>query len=317
MNIIKRKKIAKSIAYDDYWRFAASRQQVFFDTINGVKTVNDPIINQYKFTNCYRALDRTTQYLIKNIISDQTYDQQDIFLRTILFKIFNKIETWEAIQSRIGEITVRNFNEKHLNNLLTELRLKKIKIYSAAYIMPSGKKEWGSSVKHQNNITMIKHMLDSQMHQSIWECKNLKTVYEMFLGIGSIGKFLALQYAIDIAYSGFSLAQENQFVVAGPGAIRGIQKCFPDAKQDDYGYIIAEMAEHQESEFERLQLDFRPLKNRPLQLIDCQNLFCEVDKYLRVKRPELGIPGARIKQNYVPQKKKIEYCLPQKWKASI
>ena len=45
------------------------------------------------------------------------------------------------------------------------------------------------------------------------------------------------------------------------------------------------MAENQEDEFARRGIEFQTLWGRPLQLIDCQNLFCEVDKYARVYHP--------------------------------
>ena len=75
------------------------------------------------------------------------------------------------------------------------------------------------------------------------------------------------------------------------------------------------VTERQEREFDRLGLDFKSLWGRPLQLIDCQNLFCEVDKYSRVYHPE--IPGSsertRIKQKFRPTMKAIEYWYPPKW----
>lgn len=285
--------------------------------LNGSKTQCNPIIEKYKFTNCYRVLDRTTQYLVKNISSSQTDSPGDVFLRTILFKNFNKIETWQAIEDRFGKIGLNNFNSIEIAKFLSELRAEKSKIYSAAYIMPSGKSQWGSSIKHENNLKMISHMLKLELHHSIWDHNHLGDIYNAFLKMPSIGKFLAFQYSVDIAYSTYSQATESQFVIAGPGAVRGIKKCFPDAVEKEFTYIIEKMADQQESEFERLGLQFQPLQNRALQLIDCQNIFCEVDKYLRVKRPELNISTSRIKQNYTPHKERIHYQLPEKWKAAI
>jgi hypothetical protein len=82
--------------------------------------------------------------------------------------------------------------------------------------------------------------------------------------------------------------------------------------------IIKFMAESQESEFDRLGLHFRSLWGRPLQLIDCQNIFCEVDKYARVRHPEIsGISGRlRIKQRYSENRKVIDYWYPPKWKIN-
>ena len=67
--------------------------------------------------------------------------------------------------------------------------------------------------------------------------------------------------------------------------------------------------------FERLGLKFRSLWGRMLQLIDCQNLFCEVDKYSRVRHPEVaGVSGrTRIKQKFSENSDPIEYWYPPKW----
>jgi hypothetical protein len=75
------------------------------------------------------------------------------------------------------------------------------------------------------------------------------------------------------------------------------------------------MADRQEREFERLGLTFRSLFGRPLQLIDCQNLFCEVDKYSRVFHPDIeGRSGrTRIKQRFAPKAAPIQYWYPPKW----
>jgi hypothetical protein len=75
------------------------------------------------------------------------------------------------------------------------------------------------------------------------------------------------------------------------------------------------MADNQEREFERLGIKFQTLWGRPLQLIDCQNLFCEVDKYARVAHPEIaGISGrTRIKQKFSPTGSLDLPWYPPKW----
>ncbi|VVN18834.1 nucleotide kinase domain-containing protein [Pseudomonas fluorescens] len=309
MNILNLK---ANYAYDDYWNFAYARQEAFFSRFSP-KGSHDPIISTYKFTNCYRALDRTSQYLIKNIINTKNDSAEDTFLRVIIFKLFNKIETWEHLEKELGRISIESFSIKNYCDILTRLKTEDIKIYSAAYIMPSGKAEYGHSIKHMNNLEMIQFMISREIHKSIWSKTNLFDIYESLLELPSIGKFLAYQYAVDLTYSEYSSADESQFVVAGPGAERGIRKIFPNANKNEYELIIKHMTEIQEQEFNRLELPFRYLPNRKLQLIDCQNLFCELDKYLRVKRPELGKPGARIKQKYTKNTTTIDYVFPSKW----
>ena len=74
------------------------------------------------------------------------------------------------------------------------------------------------------------------------------------------------------------------------------------------------MYEHQDEEFKRLNLVFKRIGNRPLQLIDCQNIFCELDKYLRQAKPELKSNRTKIKKKYVPKQSKIEFFYPPKWR---
>ncbi|MDF5717374.1 MAG: putative DNA base hypermodification protein [Rhizonema sp. NSF051] len=95
----------------------------------------------------------------------------------------------------------------------------------------------------------------------------------------------------------------------GPGALDGIRKCFLELGSLKEAEIIQFMADNQEAEFERLGLNFQSLWGRRLQLIDCQNLFCEVDKYARIKHPEIsGISGRnRIKQKYSSSVNPISY----------
>ncbi len=80
---------------------------------------------------------------------------------------------------------------------------------------------------------------------------------------------------------------ESEFVVPGPGAKGGISKCFEYKAGLNEMEIIKLVTDCQEQEFQRLGLSFQSLWGRPLQLIDCQNHFVEVDKYARVKHPDI------------------------------
>ena len=80
--------------------------------------------------------------------------------------------------------------------------------------------------------------------------------------------------------------------------------------------IIRYMYEHQDEEFKRLGLEFKKIGNRPLQLIDCQNIFCELDKYYRQALPSLKSNRTKIKKKYKPKKEKINYIYPKKWNIS-
>lgn len=304
--------------YDTYWYFAAERQNIFFRRFENspYPWTNDPILSKYKFTNAYRASDRVSQYLIKNIIyCDRNFRPEDVVFRIILFKLFNKIETWEYLEKSLGEISYTNYSYDKYNNALLNQLEKRERIYSAAYIMPSGQSTFGLKKKHQNNLKLIEYMMKNHITKGIAQAQNMQELYELLLSYPTLGKFLAFQYSIDLNYSELCNFDEMSFVKAGPGACNGIAKCFKSVGNYSEEDIIRYMAESQNKEFERLELEFKSLWGRQLQLIDCQNLFCETDKYTRVAYPnEISSDGrTRIKQQLKPNLIKIEYFYPPKW----
>ena len=128
-----------------------------------------------------------------------------------------------------------------------------------------------------------------------------------------IGDFLAYQYTVDFNYSPYLNFDEDSFVKAGVGAVRGIKKCF-----SSYGNEYEDAIYYIHDHFEKLQkrygyTEFRPLPGRKPKLIDLQNCFCETDKYLSVKMPELLVDNVRIKQHYKETMQPIDYAFPPKW----
>lgn len=312
---ISRKKPQKSVLYDSYWHFAARRQEVFLKRLKNPlgPWTNDPVINTYRFTNTFRALDRVSQYLIGIQAEQQT--PRDIFFHTILFKLFNKIDTYRYLERALGPLSAESFEVARYDEMLTYRMSMGRTIYSGAYIMPSAGRVYGHKLKHSNHLALLAQMLDERLDERVQACHSLEEVYALLLTYPSLGKFLAFQYAIDLNYSTLTDFSEMDFVVAGPGAINGIKKCFSSLGDYSYEDVIRLMAEEQETECVRLDLPSPNLYGRPLQLIDCQNLFCETDKYLRATNPEVVSAGGqkRIKQRFNASTEPLTYLFPPKW----
>ncbi|MBI4524758.1 MAG: AAA family ATPase [Deltaproteobacteria bacterium] len=306
-----------TVVYDTLWRFAAERQQVFFRKLEGRSPpwTHDPIIRRHKFTNAYRASDRVSQYLIRHVIYEGDQASQEVFFRTILFKLFNKIETWELLKAKLGTISYAEYSFARYDQVLTEAMSCGTRIYSAAYIMPSGKSSFGHPQKHRNYLRLLERMMEDETSDRIANAPNMKRAFELLRCYPTVGDFLAYQYVTDLNYSTLTDFSEMEFVVPGPGAMDGIHKTFSDLGGLNETEIIQLVTERQEREFDRLALRFRSLWGRRLQLIDCQNLFCEVSKYARLKHPEIkgDSDRTRIKQLYRPSNKPLEYWYPPKW----
>ena len=304
--------------FDTYWRFAAMRQEVFFNKLKNVPPpwTSDPILNTYKFCNAYRVSDRVSQYLIKNVIYDENRSQkeEEVLFRILLFKIFNKIETWEYLESKIGDyITLSNFDLDVYSHILQEAMDLGYVIYTSAY-MSCASKEFGYDKKHQNHLALIDKMVfKDRVINLILKAKSLEEIFHIIEGYPLLGKFMAYQLATDINYSEVINFDENSFTIAGPGAERGINKCFLDTSGKSYADVIYWMTENQENEFQRLGLNFQSLWSRPLQAIDCQNLFCETDKYCRAAFPDLKSNRKKIKAKFTATPQQIDYFYPPKW----
>jgi hypothetical protein len=308
---------APTVVYDTYWKFAGERQATFFRRQRGepFPWSEDDVLTTYKFTNAYRASDRVSQYLIRSVIYDGPQTPQEVFFRVILFKLFNKIETWEMLEAELGEITFERYSFDDFDRVLSAAMERKQSIYSAAYIMPSGSRKQGSTKKHRSHLGLLEQMMEDEVPERIASFSSMRDAFNLLLSYPMIGDFLAYQYVTDLNYSDICSFSEMEFVVPGPGAIDGISKCFSSLGGLTETDVIKLVTERQEEEFERLGIDFQDLWGRPLQLIDCQNLFCEISKYSRVRHPDVrGVANrTRIKQKYRPTMKPIEYWYPPKW----
>ena len=306
-----------TIVYETYWRLAVERQEVFFRKLEGLPApwTTDPILARHKFTNAYRASDRVSQYLIRHVIYEGDQSPEEVFFRTMLFKLFNRIETWEMLRERLTTITRAAYSFQKYDDILTKALAAGTRIYSAAYMMPSGRSAFGHTRKHRNHLLLLERMLADEAPQRITSASSMAQAFDLLRSYPTIGNFLAYQFVTDLNYSEGTDFSEMEFVIPGPGALDGIHKCFSDLGGLTEGNLIRVVTERQEDEFERLGLQFRDLWGRRLQLIDCQNLFCEVSKYARVKHPQIEgrSKRTRIKQSYRPSTQPIRYWYPPKW----
>ncbi|WP_417591404.1 nucleotide kinase domain-containing protein [Owenweeksia hongkongensis] len=316
---VKRTTPKPSEIYDTYWKFAAERQAIFYKRLlhpSSPPWTDDIILRAFKFTNAYRAADRVSQFLISQVIGDKEWSSKDMLYRILLFKLFNKIETWQFLERRLGQLSWRNYRFKELAAALEEAKRVNGTMYSAAYIMASGKQAFGYNRKHENHLRLLEKMLLDGLDQSIASASSMEKVYNLLIAYPTIGSFLAYQLATDINYSNLTNFTEMEFVKAGPGARDGISKCFTDIGGYSEEDVIKWMTDRQEREFERLELHFDGLWGRHLQLIDCQNIFCEVDKYSRVAHPHASgnSKRTRIKQQFGPTSlRPLKYKFPSEW----
>ena len=318
--MVNRQVVPNDTTLQYYFYFIQERMNIFWGKYNHQDHLtDDPILQEYKFTNVYRASDRVSQYLIKNVIYRDLdrYAPEDVLLRILVFKVFNRIETWEYLNKYL-DVRVNTYNVERLSKLLTK-RQKDYPIFSNAYMMAGSHVRYADiKTKHQVWLQMIEdEFIQGRGFEKVLEAKSMSEVYSQLRDYPLIGDFLAYQYTIDFNYSPYLNFDEDSFVKAGVGAVRGIKKCFLS-----FGNNFEDAIYYINDHFEELQerygyTAFRPLPGRKPKLIDLQNCFCETDKYLRAKMPELKVGNVRIKQHYKPTKDRIHFYFPDKWGVTL
>lgn len=314
-----------------YWM--CERMDIFWKKFYGQKSpwTDDPILQNFKFCNVYRCLDRVSQYLLNKVIyNGKHYEPEDMFFRILLFKLFNRNETWDLLEKEFGDITYETGFENIARFLDDAIERGEI-IFGNAYIIgcffykfPEYKYISGLN-KHRAHFRIFEDEIFQNGHiYDFLDAKSLEELYWVFRNMKIYGDFTAQQYTIDMNYSELFDFDENSFVVTGPGSLRGIDRTFNTCKKYDYVGTIKWVQENLEELLENFKketgMEFKPLPGRMPTLIDLQNVFCEVDKYLRgsgVKCKGKKVKGDRIKNVYEAKTNKIDFVFPPKWGVSI
>ena len=236
-----------------------------------------------------------------------------MLFKIFLFRLLNRIETWTDLEEILGEVSLSNFNFITYSEALQKI-YKDGPIYGNTFILCANK-AFGFNEKRKNHPPLLeKVFVEGNLVNELLSAGSLEKLFHELKKLPLIGNLMAYQLAIDFNYSEVFSFCENDFVAADPGAVRRIKKCFSNISSKKNSSIILRMVENQDREFKRLGLKFRDLCGRPMHAIDCQGLFCELDKYSRIKFPQLKSIRVRIKAKYISKKTKINYFYPPKWR---
>lgn len=306
--------------YRTYWHLACERQAIFDRRRRGDTPpwTRDDILRAYKFTNAWRASDRVTQFLIRDVIyAEPTLPAEDQLARIVLFRLFSRPTTWQAIEAHLGPFRRATLWDVRLPTLLGELQARG-PIYTGAFILCANR-AYGHERKYMNHLDLVREMLGrGRLPRALGRASSLRDLYTALAEFPLIGPFMAYQLAIDINYSELTRFSEDEFTVPGPGAERGIRKVFPNASRREMPSLIMRMVAEQSEGAAAIGRE-PPLlfARRPLRAIDCQNLFCELDKYARVRFPELHSNRTRIKARFTPSAEPLELFYPPSWSIDV
>lgn len=315
-----------------YMYFISERMKIFWNKYDGYHPyTEDEILLKHKFTNVYRVLDRSSQFLLSDVIYNNTlYTPMDMFWRIILYKNWNLPSTWRAVTAGVGDITLHTPIEEIKECL--DIVHKFQPVYSNAYMLtcPFMRNEsfldnYGLQLGDPKYWLYLKIFRKDFLEKGIMEkCLMSTTFEELFLNLKSVlsfADFLSYQMAQDLNYTTFFNFDDNDFCAAGPGTQRGIERCFTIVGKPNYQEIVKWVQSNFEQLIEDYKVEFIPLPNNWLPKVpDLSNCFCEVDKYLRgsgIITEGKEIYGKQIKNHFTESNSKIDFVFPPKWRVKL
>ena len=291
-----------------YTHYVFEREEVFKKRQQGVPYpwTKDEIIKNNSFTNNHRFNDRYSIYVLNNIINDNNTPLSDRIYKSILSRIYNTQGFCELVN-----ISDPNFwNEEVVAENVKKLEDPSVKdgdIYTKAYRIVQPKicyKKMYPNNHHKAHALLYIRDLRKQYGDTIvtrFQLSNAKQCYEwIHCNVRGAGPFIAYQMFVDISYFKEIPFSDRMFAIAGPGCVTGLQYLYKDWDGLTAEELLWWHKNHFEEELKKAYgfgydklFDNEPIENRYFDMQECENSFCEFQKYY-----EFSIHKQRKRRSY-------------------
>ena len=272
----------------------------------------DPILQQYKFTNVRREHDRQTKELIRLVSHNPDLTLKEKIANTFLFRAWNNAETFTTFGGPWKLHVVYNPLTKEsarvVYNLASAEQPDRL-WFSSAYNQGGTKQSWSKLCPEDPEQLAVEPDIPLRVfHVGVWlgrdnviqrilASKDQKECFETIKSVRGFADFLAYQVFVDLTYIEDFPFSENEFVVAGPGCKRGIDNLFIDKagmtyeeclfwlrdRFDKLMYRMEEKGLWDNSDPwnpDKLFFDLKPYDRR-MNIMSLENCFCEFSKYMK------------------------------------
>jgi len=193
---IGEKRLPINEVMDTLWYWMRERHSIHERRLAGQKHwTEDTILQDYKFTNLFRVFDRNTQFILNEVIPDGPSDLTETSFRIILFRTFNRIETWRRLRDHFGQLKWTTFEiEEYYSVLAAESP-----IYGPAYFIPAPNVLGGhdNPTKH---LRMIYLLMVSEFPTELKRLHHLKDALGFTQLYPGLGQFTAFQCVANIRF---------------------------------------------------------------------------------------------------------------------
>lgn len=314
---------------DQFFDFARRRHQIYLDRQAGkpFPWSPDPIFQQYRFTNVFRELDATTIWFRENV--RERYDGDDVatLLSTVVFRLFNRITTGEAIFCQ-EMFNVENGQTETPFETFLRTGVAEDMREGIMTMCGSGPYCTGSYIINSPNgmdkltgvLWMIQQVRDEMddvldvIYESNRALGVLRETWDRLRQFPHIADFTSYEIVTDLRHTKLMGHAKDHMTWAnpGPGAMRGLNRIHgrplnKKLKKDDFVAEMRDLLAKSRSEqywpqhsyndtyvkFQGVDLDI-PVSDWPtMEMRDIEHTLCEFDKYMRTKLGE-GRPRGKF-----------------------
>lgn len=294
--------------YSMFREFVRERHQIYTRRQMGVSPqywTNNPLLWR-KYTNVFRFLDPGSQYVIK-MLQEEDLAPGDALARAFLYRYTNRPQAWDAMKEVLGRWPLASDMTSELADGLVYLReTMGVQIFSGAYVIMPAPNTPGDKVRHA--LALAQRVTHPDSPQNVLEkvvgAATPRAAFDALRAHNGVGNFMAMQILTDFGYY-WPEWDENAFVIAGPGSLRGAAHVAPKARAED---VIAWVQEDLIDRADMPWVGDGEYYSRILSRMDIQNCFCEFSKYIRALKTE-SVPA----RPYQPKTKTVEPIFPTHW----
>lgn len=258
----------------------------------------DQVLRDFRFTNIRREHDKESKWVIEHITSNPELSYEDKLLNVILFRLYNKHETAELISMPFKFSETPDWNPEWYRGLFEAALVEDPeRVFFTGAFYTVGMKNTLKKVTKEDYapiriLKFIRVLIDTGLVDTIKTCSNQEEVYQTLISYDGIGGFLGYQFYVDMTYIKEFPFSENEFTVAGPGCVKGLNYLFKDRDGMSYEECLFWLRDNLDRLFAKaLKKGWNPKElfwdlpeeDRCFNVMSLENCFCELSKYIRAK----------------------------------
>lgn len=270
---------------EQFFDFLNERHLIYLRRLRGEEWpwTQDPILQEYKFTNVFRENDATTVWF-RDYVRDVFDETPMVVLSTIIFRWFNLIATGKIL---LDHDLFCAWDSAFCKDVLKDAP----RWVTGAYIIktPNGMNKLEGVCWAIDQVAKEKN-LAAQFE----DCDSLREIWELLLPFPYMGPFMAYEVVTDLrhTYIGRDATDIYTWANPGPGAKRGLNRIFgrevtkhmrSEICIEEMEYLLEESVAHLHGQVPNLEMR------------DIEHTLCEFDKYERVRLNE-GRPRSKYRR---------------------